>query len=65
MWHLFDRLATGRMIAVDPSVSVRRPSHFLRQGKTSVPEPAGVRALNVPMIYSFARIGTALAWPSL
>jgi site-specific recombinase XerD len=76
--HLFDWLVTGQVIAVNPAASVRGPSHIVRQGKTSVLEPAEARALidsidiTTPlglrdraliglMVYSFARIGAALA----
>ena len=76
--HLFDWLVTGQVIAVNPAASVRGPSHVVRQGKTSVLEPAEARALldsidvTTPvglrdralialMVFSFARIGAALA----
>ncbi|HME20827.1 MAG TPA: tyrosine-type recombinase/integrase [Acetobacteraceae bacterium] len=76
--RLFDWLVTSQVIAVNPAVSVRGPSHVVRQGKTPVLEPAQARTLldsigvTTPiclrkraaialMVFSFARIGAALA----
>jgi site-specific recombinase XerC len=75
--HLFDWLVTGHIIDVNPAASVRGPRHVVRTGKTPVLEPAEARLLNsidasTPaglrdkaliglMVYSFARVGAALA----
>jgi site-specific recombinase XerD len=79
--HLFDWLATGQVIPVNPASSVRGPSHRVKRGKTPVLDPTEARALldsidvTTPvglrdraliglMVYSFARIGAALAMKS-
>ena len=76
--HLFDWLVTGQVILVNPTSSVRGPSHSVKRGKTPVLDPSEARALldaidvTKPvglrdraliglMVYSFARIGAALA----
>ena len=69
--HLFDWLVTGQVIPVIPAASVRGLSHLVRQSRTLVLEPnatdittqAGLRdrAQIALLIYSFVRIGTALA----
>ena len=76
--HLFDWLVIGQVMPANPAVSVRGPSHVVRQGKTPVLEPAEARtlldaidvttqgglrdrALIALMVFSFARIGAALA----
>lgn len=38
--HLFDWLVIGQVVPVNPTVSVRGPSHVVRQGKTPVLDPA-------------------------
>jgi integrase/recombinase XerC len=66
--HLFDWLVTGQIIPTNPAASVRGPAHSVRRGQTpvlaiDVTTPAGLRdrALIGLMVYSFARIGAALA----
>jgi integrase/recombinase XerC len=76
--HLFDWLVRSQVVAQNPAVSVRGPSHRVRRGKTpvlapdearalldaiDVSTPAGLRdrALIGLMVYSFARVGAALA----
>ena len=51
--HLFDWLVTGQVMPTNPAASVRGPAHSVRRGKTP--------ALIGLMVYSFARIGAALA----
>lgn len=74
--HLFDRLATGQVVPVNPTASVRGSAHIVKEGKTPVsPDEARQlldsievtttagqrdRALIGMMIYSFARIGAVL-----
>ena len=43
--HLFDWLVIGQVVPVNPAVSVRGPSHVVRQGKTPVLEADEARAL--------------------
>lgn len=43
--HLFDWLVTGQIVPVNPSASVRGPSHQVRRGKTPVLEPSEARVL--------------------
>ena len=43
--HLFDWLVTGQIVPVNPSASVRGPSHQVRLGKTPVLEPSEARVL--------------------
>lgn len=43
--HLFDWLVIGQIVPVNPSASVRGPSHQVRRGKTPVLEPSEARAL--------------------
>jgi integrase/recombinase XerC len=76
--HLFDWLATGQVMPVNPASSVRGPSHSVKRGKTPVLDPSEARVLldsidlTMPiglrdraliglMVYSFARIGAAVA----
>lgn len=67
--RLFDWVVTGHIVEVNPATSVRGPNHVVRTGKTPVldsidaPTPAGLRdkALIGLMVYSFARVGAALA----
>jgi len=75
---MFDWLATGGVLPLNPATAVRGPRHSVKQGKTPVlsPEearhlldsidiatPIGLRdrALIGLMVYSFGRIGAALA----
>jgi site-specific recombinase XerC len=74
--HLFDWLVVGQVIPLNPAASVR-PKHIVKKGKTPVLSPKETRRLlgsiNVNthagrdraliglMVYSFARIGAALA----
>jgi site-specific recombinase XerC len=59
--HLFDWLVVGQVVPVNPATSVRGPHHAVKVGKTAVLDPAEARALIGLMVYSFARIGAALA----
>jgi integrase/recombinase XerC len=43
--HLFDWLVTGQIVAHNPAVSVRGPSHSVRRGKTPVLDPKAARSL--------------------
>ena len=43
--HLFDWLVVGQVVPVNPAVSVRGPSHSVRQGKTPVLAPLEARRL--------------------
>ena len=43
--HLFDWLVMGHVVDVNPSASVRGPSHVMRQGKTLVLDPAEARGV--------------------
>jgi site-specific recombinase XerD len=66
---LFDWLVTGQIVATNPAASVRGPKHV----KTPVLDPSEARALIAThaglrdralialMVYSFARVGAALA----
>ena len=73
--HLFDWLVRAQVVPQNPAVSVRGPAYSVRRGKTPVLDPAEARQLldvTTPiglrdraliglMVYSFARIGAALA----
>jgi site-specific recombinase XerD len=43
--HLFDWLATGQVVPVNPAGSVRGPSHVVKSGKTPVLSPEEARTL--------------------
>jgi site-specific recombinase XerC len=43
--HLFNSLATGQVVPVNPAASVRGPRHVVRVGKTPMLEPTEARAL--------------------
>ncbi|MCW5687107.1 MAG: tyrosine-type recombinase/integrase [Pseudolabrys sp.] len=43
--HLFDWFVTGHVVAVNPALSVRGPSHVVRSGRTPVLTPAEARQL--------------------
>ena len=43
--HLFDWLVTGQVVPVNPSSSVRGPSHVVTSGQTPVLDPSEARAL--------------------
>jgi integrase/recombinase XerC len=43
--HLFDWFVTGQIIPVNPSASVRGPSHSVQRGRTPILDPAEARAL--------------------
>ena len=43
--HLFDWLVVGQVVPVNPTASVRGPSHSVRQGKTPVLDPLEARRL--------------------
>jgi site-specific recombinase XerD len=43
--HLFGWLVMGQVVPLNPAASVRGPAHVVRQGKTTVLEPAEARAL--------------------
>ena len=43
--HLFDWLVTGHVLRSNPALSVRRPRHVVRKGKTPVLDASEVRAL--------------------
>jgi site-specific recombinase XerD len=43
--HLFDWLVIGQIVPVNPSASVRGPSHQVRRGKTPALEPSEARVL--------------------
>lgn len=45
MRHLFDWLATGQVVPVNPAASVRGPAHSVRRGKTPVLAPDEARRL--------------------
>ena len=59
--RLVDWLVVGQVMPHNPASSVRRPSHVVKRGKTPVLAPDEARQLLGLMVFSFARIGAALA----
>src|SRR5580700_8384975 len=73
--HLFDWLVVGQVMPANPASSVRGPSHVVKRGVLSPEEARRVldaidvsthaglrdRALIALMVFSFARIGAAIA----
>jgi site-specific recombinase XerC len=66
---LFDWLVVGQVVPVNPAASVRGPKHVVKRGKTPVLERIDAstlvglrdRAFIGLLVYSFARVGAAVA----